>query len=71
MTNRKNRIITVLTVAVFALAIVGTASGSEITFVHGTDVNTAQIEILGLTDPDITANLNDVLNYSALLSETR
>ena len=42
------------------------------TLLNGTDVATAQIDVLNLTapDPDITADLNRALNYSALLSET-
>ncbi len=42
------------------------------TLLNGTDVATAQIDVLNLTahDPDITADLNRALNYSVLLSET-
>jgi len=42
------------------------------TLLNGTDVTTAQIEILGLTDADaeITTDLNLALNYSLLLSGT-
>ncbi|MEA1965795.1 MAG: cobaltochelatase subunit CobN, partial [Euryarchaeota archaeon] len=42
------------------------------TLLNGTDVATAQIDVLNLTvpDPDITADLNRALNYSALLGET-
>jgi cobaltochelatase CobN len=42
------------------------------TLLNGTDVATAQIDVLNLTapDPEITADLNQALNYSALLSET-
>jgi len=42
------------------------------TLLNGTDVPTAQIDVLNLTapDPDITADLNRALNYSALLGET-
>jgi cobaltochelatase CobN len=42
------------------------------TLLNGTDVATARIDVLNLTapDPDITADLNRALNYSALLGET-
>ncbi len=42
------------------------------TLLNGTDVVTAQIDVLNLTapDPDITADLNRARNYSALLGET-
>ncbi|KAB3543398.1 MAG: cobaltochelatase subunit CobN [ANME-2 cluster archaeon] len=42
------------------------------TLLNGTDVATAQIDVLNLTapDPDITADFNRALNYSVLLSET-
>ena len=40
------------------------------TLLNGTNVTAAQLDVLGLTDPKITADLNDALNYSALLGET-
>ena len=44
MTNESNRILTILTLAILALAITGTAAGSEMTFVLGTDANHASLE---------------------------
>jgi cobaltochelatase CobN len=40
------------------------------TLLNGTNVTAAQLDVLGLTDPKITADLNDALNYSALLGKT-
>jgi cobaltochelatase CobN len=42
------------------------------TLLNGTDITTAQIDILNLNNPDpaITADLNQALNYSAFLSQT-
>ncbi|WP_135610979.1 cobaltochelatase subunit CobN [Methanococcoides sp. AM1] len=40
------------------------------TLLNGTNVSTAQIEILSLTDANITADLNMALNYSGLLNQT-
>ena len=43
MTNESNRILTILTMVMLALAMAGTAAGSEITFVLGTDENRASL----------------------------
>ncbi|HJH32703.1 MAG TPA: cobaltochelatase subunit CobN [Methanosarcinaceae archaeon] len=40
------------------------------TLLNGTDVSTAQLDVLDITDPDITADLNMALDYSALLGQT-
>ena len=44
MTNKGNRILTLLAITILVLAITGTASGNEITFVLGTDENRASLE---------------------------
>ena len=40
------------------------------TLLNETDVSTAQLEVLNLTDPSITTDLNLALNYSELLGQT-
>ncbi|WP_250869123.1 cobaltochelatase subunit CobN, partial [Methanococcoides seepicolus] len=40
------------------------------TLLNGTNVSAAQMDVLGLTDPNITADLNLALNYSIALGQT-
>lgn len=40
------------------------------TLLNGTNVSAAQTEVLNLTDPDITADLNTAIYYSDLLGQT-
>ena len=42
----------------------------NLTLVNGTDVVSAQDEVLGFNDSNITADLNIALNYSALIGQT-
>ena len=86
MTNESNRILTILTLAMLALAITGTAAGNgnETLFILGTDVNeaalknassnttiTTEINITIFTKNDTVPESLNFSNYSAIFIESQ